>query len=332
MKTGPTAFLALFAPEECRDLALTCCGKRRCPCDDARRWLRSLPPSIPFARIWHECERQDWKRWVAEIARVAPDAPWPTVALGLARRSKEPVSEMEKCGHCDKELDPEELERGYCSDCFHEHYVYCQICQYVDRESNTPCGHLIWSDHCGEFIGAGSDYKPDEKSLHNVCVALGLRLTERLRAAIARPGKWQYLEKDRRDGENLDELIKDMREAARDDDDRDDREDGAIWFRTLASRTTEANATTITWLDAHIAARNAAITKDRRPRRVIRDGQGRYWIDGEWTPLRPKARWMKAKRAEKVRGILSQEYPGSGCRVVHVLTPAPAFVERRGAR
>lgn len=328
--TGPAAMLALFAPEGCRSLKHRSCSKRGCPCDDARAYLQTLPKTATFEAMWNGCTRADWRAWLTHLAKVPDDSSWATIAAALATRLATPIVE-EECEGCSKDFDSDDLDDGYCHDCHSERFVYCNACGHdVDRESDRPCNHLIYSDASSDFVGSGTADEPDVESLHNVCVHLGWRTTEKLRTAIARPSKWIDLDERYYVGDSLDDVLGNLRDAARDDDDRANRNDGACWLLTLDSGTTTANAATLAFLDAHLAARRAAAAKDRRPRRVLRDGGGRFWRDGEWTPLRFKARWMSAKRASSLRTVLREAHPGAGLVVVHVLTPAPAFVKKKG--
>ena len=328
--TGPAAMLALFAPEGCRSLKHKSCNKHGCPCDDARAYMRTLPKTATFEAIWNGCTRTDWRGWLTHFAKVPNDSTWAVVAAALAQRRENPPDE-ETCEGCDKDFDPDEMDGGYCHDCHSEKFVYCNVCGHdVNRDDDRPCDHLIYVEGSADFVGSGSNEAPDAESLHNVCVRIGWRRAEKLRAALARPGKWSHLDARYYAGDALDAVIQNLRAAARDDDDRANRLDGACWLLTLDSETTEANVATLVSLDKHLAARRDAAAKDRRPRRVLREGGGRFWRDGEWTPLRSKARWMSAKRASSLRTILRGAYPGAGLVVVHVLTPAPAFAKKKG--
>jgi hypothetical protein len=83
--TGPAAFLALFAKGECATFDHKPCGKRLCPCDDARAWLARLPKRMPFAQIWAACDRNDWLTWLTnKYGLTREQVPWERMASALA--------------------------------------------------------------------------------------------------------------------------------------------------------------------------------------------------------------------------------------------------------
>lgn len=335
--TGPAAFLALFAPPECQALKHPSCSQRLCPCNRARTWLRSLPKSLSFKAIWNRIRRPDWLQWLAGYFGLGAEArgtcaeirraiPWERMAEAIAYP---PAKTSAKCDRCGEDCDPDEIVDGRCEDCDAD-FNYCSVCD--DRHHDDDlCDHLAWSNCGGYMVGTGADEGEDPESFHRALSLLGLKLTKALRADIAKGvfGTW--------DGDHaLTERVKELREEARDTDDRDNTEAGLIWLDTIPGRKAFPTAhraitkKTLAWIDAHIKARARAIASDRRPRRLIRDGAGRWWIDGAWTAVREQGRWMPRRQAIKLAQRLRAVYPHAGIKVVHVLTPAPAYVAPKG--
>ncbi len=327
--TGPAAFLATFAPEGCRDLKHHSCGQRLCPCNEARGWLRTMPRSLSPAAVWERVKRADWLLWL--IGRIGADEerynsvrdqgcdvirvafPWNVVVEAIAN----PPTTM-KCDDCREGFPRDELQDGHCEDC-DSHYEYCGICEGGQHEDNL-CSHLEWSSAASGVVGTGATGADHHKSLDALLGRLGLRRTRALLAALATRKWWRQYD-------DLGGALEVIRERARDTDDRDGTEVGEIWLRTLGGeeKLRACVETTIVWIDEHLARRLAAIAADRRPRRIVCDGSGRFWVDGSWTAIREQARWMSARRARKVRRALRKVHPGAKIRIVHVLTPAPTL-------
>ena len=279
--------------------------------------------SMPFETIWTSCNHADWLQWLmnklgirhvhGSCEAIRASVPWSVIADTIAN----PPTEV-ACDHCDERFPPGDLSDGWCEDCDDER-VYCTIC---DRKHSRDsiCDHLEWSNSASDYMGTGGASDDDHrKSLCIVLAHMGLRLARELREAIAVGKLWSYYD-------DIGEALVCIRDRARDTDDRNDTEIGCIWLNTLEAveGLRGARETTVRWIDEHLAAREAAIAADRRPRRVIRDGAGRHYVAGLWTAIREDASWMHTRRAARTARALRRMHPEAGIRVVHVLTPAPA--------
>lgn len=319
--TGPAGLLALFAHAQCQDPAHETCERSRCPCGDARAWLRTLPATMPLATIWGRCRRLDWMRWLLQRARLTSPAqtckelreevPWSAVQEALLARRKGKA--VEECQDCSEEVDVDSLLDGRCEGC-DSHYVYCAVCpERVHQDS--LCDHLEWSDAAGDEVGTGSDHDHAD-DFDRFLTKLGRRRVRKLREQIT-SGAWWTWKADRL----LSDAVEKIGERARDAD--DDVEVGWIWLITLGpdQRLKEHVRQTIQWIDDHLKARQEEIDADPRPRWVIRDGGRRYFVGGEWTAIREHGAWMRRSRAHRTARVLRAAYPTAVVRVVHVLTP-----------
>lgn len=326
--TGPVAFLALFAKGDCATFDHKPCGKRLCPCYDARAWLASLPKRMPFAKIWAACDRNDWLTWLTYKYGFSgggtPDetrkqVPWDQMASALADPPKEA-----KCEHCDELFPVDELSYGYCEECEGDR-VYCGVCDAMhSRDDNYPCGHLRWSDVVGDFIGTGAGAEDHDiaESFDALLVKLGLVLVRKLLVELER-GEFgeRAIEYDFGDcGSRLDDLMSERREIA-----DAPFEAGLLWLDTLCPSQTEYVAMVETWTREHIARREQAIAADKSPRRIIVDGDGRVYVNGTWSAIRAQATRMPKRQAYKLRRRIEGAFPGVKLRVVHVLKRAPKW-------
>lgn len=325
-KTGPAAFLKAFCEGACRNLTHKHCGSKRCPCEAARTWLRTLPKTMPLDKSWEACPEAEWLVWVCEKLGIATRGHETCAAIRAAVPWSSVVEAMENppttaaCEDCGDVEEIDDLRDGRCESC-DGNYEYCSICD--DRlHEDSLCDHLQWSDVAGCTCGTGSDNPKDHhESFYRLLTSIGLRHARSLRVLIA-DGSYFKWNQDRRLEESLDEL----REHARDSDD-DATEVGMIWLDTLGGtdRLRPSVDMTLEWIDQHIAAREAVIAADDRPMRVIRDGSGRYFVRGEWAALREQGAWMPQRQANDLKRRLKAIYQAAGIKVVHVLTAAPAF-------
>lgn len=322
LTTGPAAFLALFAPPSCRRLAHKACGEHNCPCDGARAWLRSLPRSLPFEEIWERCDQPDWLHWLmdryglkahgATCDAIRRALPWPVVAQALANPPP-----MATCGDCGEIVPLGEVHDGRCEDC-DGNYVYCQICPERVHHDQL-CAHLRWSGSAGDEVGVGAAEPEDHRaSFDRLLGRLGRRHARTLRRALSDSSWFKSYEH-----RALANAVERLQEHARNTDDRHRTEVGLLWLDTLAGgkKLRPFVRRTIEWIDAHLAEREKAIAADRRPRWVVRDGGGRYFVCGEWTAFREQCTWMRRRQAHEIRRALRKAFPGSMVRAVHVLTP-----------
>ncbi len=165
-----------------------------------------------------------------------------------------------------------------------------------------------------------------EESIDRLCAKIGMRWTLELQKALARRGKWTNVA-----GVgfyDLEDVLEERRGIHHETDNADD-EVGLLWLFTLDSSLREDVTHARAWVAAHIARRKAAIAADRSPRRVVRDGAGRNWVDGEWVGIRAMGQRMQAGRARKVARLLRRAHPGTEIKVVHILTPAPRHGDKR---
>lgn len=326
--TGPAAFLALFAKGECQALNHEHCGKRMCPCDDARLWLMSLPRRMPFAKIWAACIRNDWLQWLTHnydidggstVDETRALVPWERMMAALANPPKEG-----KCEHCEEMFPINELSHKYCQECESDHYVFCAVCDAMhSRDDNNPCGHLRWSDDAGSFVGtgAGDEWQLEEhgiaESFDALLVKLGLVLARKLLVELER-GKFgrSFDECQSR----LDELMDERRAF-----DHAPFEAGLLWLDTLHPGQTQYVAMTTTWTREHIARRERAIKLDKSPRHIIVDGDKRVYVDGQWSAIRAHAQRLTARKAHRLRKRIEAAFAGVKLTVVHVLKRAPKW-------
>lgn len=239
--------------------------------------------------------------------------PWLEVALALAN-----PPESVECLDCGDVVKFDELYDGRCEDC-DRNYFYCCICDERQHRDHL-CYHLEWSSSASEEVGTGSGSDDIHKeSFDRLLGVLGLRRARKLRAAIANKswfGGGHY---------RLEERVEALREKASDTNDRDGTEVGLIWLSTLgdADKLKPCVEKTLAWIDEHLAARKARIAADPRPRRVLRDGQRRYYVQrtDTWTSIREHASWMRAPAARRLVELLREVYPKAVVKVVHVLTP-----------
>lgn len=323
---GPAAFLALFAPPGCQSLDHVPCAEHMCPCVDARTWLRALPADLPFEQIWARITRADWLIWLLSryglpthdgdrtCAALRAKYPWSTVAAALAN----PPATI-KCERCREVILTEEDYDGLCESCDNQ-YVYCGVCEDRVHEDGL-CDHLRWSDAAGGHVGTGEqDDEGHRRAFDRLLGRIGRRFTRKLRDQLADGSWWTWHRSDDVDG-----AVNEAEERARDTDDRDHVEVGLAWLDTLGAEENLRSHVkkTLEWIDAHLAARDAAIAADKRPRRLLRDGAGRYYVldTGTWTAVREEASWMHLRRARRFRRRLRGAYPNGVIRMVHVLTP-----------
>lgn len=328
-KKGAAAFLALFANGDCKRLAHDCCAARLCPCNDARKWLASLPKRMAFEDIWNACDRNDWLLWLArafglnggkttdETRRLIP---WDKMANALAN-----PPEKSQCEYCNDLFSPDELDHGYCEDCASDHRVFCVECdEFQDRDDNHPCAHIWWCDQVGDFVGTGADDSMDiAESFDALLVKLGLVLTRKLLIELDRGrfGKRRITNEFGDCGSRFDELWN----LSRDIDDAS-FEQGLLWLDTLHPHQKEHVAMAKAWIREHISRREKAIDADKSPRRILVDGDGRVYVNGgTWSAVRAHATRMTRRLAHKLRKRIEGAFPGVALRVVHVLKPAPAW-------
>lgn len=326
---GPVAFLALFAKGKCQKLKHESCGARLCPCNDARKWLASLPKRMPFEDIWGTCERNDWLLWLAKAfgldggktcSETRQLIPWTKMADALANPPKELP-----CEYCGELFGPEEMFHGYCETCESDYFVYCTECEEVhNRDDNYPCAHLRWCDQFGEFVGTGADTDSSSiaASLDALLVKLGLVLTRKLLVELdgGKFGKRRITNEFGDCGPRLAELW-DMR---RDVDDAS-FEAGLLWLDTLHPHQKECVAMAKTLVREHISRREKAIAADKSPRRILVDGSDRVYVKGgTWSAVRADATRMTRRRAHELRRRIEGAFAGIVLKVVHVLKPAPA--------
>lgn len=300
------------------------------PCGPAMEWtarkLRTMAPSD----VWGLAQREEssWAAWLRNRLGLGDKAvPWATVEAAL----KKPPPPRKTCDSCGDALSAEEIDCGVrrCEECA-QSYIYCTVCDDSSHEEDL-CGHLAWSDARGEHVGTGTAAVVHRESFDALLVRLGLVMTRRLRKDLAGidleygfdSTYYKYTRAGRR--------LEDLRQRARDVD-RCAFEVGLLWLNTLYLSQTELVALTLGWIDAHIARREAAIKADKRKRHLVRDGGHRWWTGAEWTAIREQGLWMHKAKAGKVRRRLRRIYGavGADCKVVRVLTPAPAFREPNG--
>jgi hypothetical protein len=320
---GPVAFLSLFAKGECTTLEHKHCGKRLCPCDDARQWLASLPATMPFTKIWAACEYNDWLQWLTDRYGLGSgdtpnetreQVPWKRMARALANPPKEV-----QCERCEDLFPVEELLYGFCEECEGDR-VYCGQCNAMhSRDDNYPCGHLRWSDAVGDFVGTGAGTQDHDiaKSFDALLVKIGLVLARKLLIELERGDFGQGF---RGCQPRIDELMDERREI-----DDSPFEAGLLWLDTLCPSQKEYVAMVETWTREHITRRERAIAADKSPRRIIVDGDGRVYVGGTWSAIRAQATRMQRRRANKLRRRIEGAFAGVKLRVVHVLVRAPKW-------
>jgi RNA polymerase-binding transcription factor DksA len=253
--------------------------------------------------------RAGLKSQAAKCKDLRKELPWLVVQEALTT-----PRDYGECEDCGEEHPFEDLPDGRCEDCDSK-YVYCSIC-HDDVHTDGLCDHLSWSDAAGDEVGTGSDSTHD-KEFDLFLTKLGRRRVKKLREEIAN-GTWRTCESDR----SLSEAVNRIGELARDADSL--VEVGWIWLDTLScsdQRLKKHVKQTLGWIDAHLTARAAENAADRRPRRIVRDGGRRYFVDGEWTAIREHGAWMHPRRAHQIARKLRAAYPAAVIRVVHVLTP-----------
>ncbi len=325
--TGPAAILAVFVTnEECRGLKHECCSRSGCPCNDARAWIRSLAKTTTWAQAWDSCPDATWLRWCA--LRALPTADVPSTPSPDEFREALPAHVVRDaflnpkpsltCDDCGEETDPDELVDGRCDSCDSE-YEWCSICRdHLHRDD--LCRHLVWSDVACEVVGAGAGYHDvaEGTSIWHVLNHLGRRWARRLRAAVAscQTDRWS-------DHSDLGEILDCLK-----DQDIDETEIGLLFLSTLdeGEEYKAAIDATLGRIDAHLLARDAAIAADRRRRRVIRDGGGRYYVPstGLWSAVRAQAEpeFLSRREAAELAKKLGAIH-GTKIVPVHVLPPPP---------
>lgn len=314
---GPTALLALIGPLG--------------PCGAAQEWIRSLPETMPFAEMWGRCPDASWMHWIANwyglkafgntSDEIRTSLPWDKLVVALAN----PPSAV-KCDDCGEMVGRGDLYDGRCEDC-DNNYVYCAFCTERPHRDNL-CDHLEWSDAAGEEVGTGAHQNVEHKaSFDRLLGCLGLKRAKELRGELSTGVWWTY----GRDND-LSEAVDDLWEQSRDTDDRHKTEVGLIWLDTLTNEEALRPLVkeTIGWIEEHLAAREAAIAADKRPRHMVRDGAGRYYVQptNTWTAVREVASWRNRAKAHSLARLLRKAYPNAGVHVVHVLTPYQPKVTR----
>jgi hypothetical protein len=195
--------------------------------------------------------------------------------------------------------------------------TYCPICDdYLpEQDGDWLCVHQVWCDG-GYYVGSGADVGDLadwlKRHLEPVLRSVGLNGARKIREMLRNP-RVGYAAFSGCFYDSIHDVPSEL-------------EEGFKFLDTLSvrdKRVAEHVRATLAAVEVHVAARVEAALCDPNPRRLVRDGAGRYYTrGGTWTPFRSEGWWMLAGPAHATRKTLRTVHPGVTLRVVHVL-PAP---------